>query len=261
MPDSNQNNVSVVKCRNCGCICTSNFCPDCGQSTHEKRLENKSFFIGLLAGLSRINQRFLFTAWQLLIHPWIVIRDYIRCRRVRYVKPISMLVVVCFITAFVSELIPAQPSGEVFETSAKDISLATKILLSIANSILDSTVICNLTIYIPALLAIPLVYSSLGAKRYNLAEYFVAMIYMTSAFLLSGVILAPVALLSEFWYSALEITYSILISSVAMYKAFPIDSVKKRVRYFILYLLVSGLIYFLIIFGFAAIFAYNNPNP
>ena len=249
MTNSNENKESVVKCRNCGCSCTSRFCPDCGQSVNEKRLENKTFFIGLLSGLTRINQGFLYTAWQLLIRPWKVIRDYIQCRRVRYIAPISMLIVVCFISAFVSGLMPSEPDGVVEDSGTDQVGIIYKITLAVTDFIMNSMVIRNLTIYIPALLAIPIVYRKIGARKYNLAEYFAAMIYMTSSILLFGIIISPVALMSESWYSGLEIGYSILICSISMYKAFPVSNLKKRIGYFTLYLIVSFALYLFIILG------------
>ena len=257
MPTSSEIKESVVKCRNCGCSCASNFCPDCGQSVKEKRLENKTFFIGVLSGLSRINKGFLYTAWQLIIRPWKVIRDYIQCRRIRYVPPISMLIVVCFISAFVSSLMPSDP-GVVTETGSEPVSPIFEILLTVTEFIMDSMVVRNLTIYIPALLAIPIIYRKVGARKYNLAEYFAAMIYMTSSILLFGIIISPVSLISESWYSCLEISYSLLICSMSMYNAFPVENLKNRIVYFILYLAVSVLIYLLIIFCIAAFLGFGN---
>ena len=259
MSASKKNTTSIIKCKNCGCSCTSRFCPDCGQSVKEKRLENRTFFIGLLSGLSRINQGFLYTAWQLLIRPWKVIRDYIQCRRIRYVAPISMLIVVCFMSAFVSGLLPSEPDGVVSDTGSDPIPPLYKAVLKVTDFLMNSMVIRNLTIYVPALAAIPIVYWRMGARKYNLAEYFAAMIYMTSSILLFGVITSPVSLLSEPWYSGLEIVYSILICSLSMYKAFPIKSLKKRIGYFILYLAVAAIFYLLIIFGIAALLGFGKP--
>ncbi len=258
MTELTEKNKTVVKCKNCGYSCTSNFCPDCGQSTKEKRLENKTFFIGLLSGLSRINQGFIYTAWHLLIHPWTVIRDYIQCRRVRYVPPVSMLIVVCFLSAFISGLMPSEPPGEIVDIGTEQIPFTYKIVLVIMDFIMDSMIVRNLTIYIPALLAIPIVYSGVGARKYNVAEYFTAMIYMTSAFLLFGIVTSPLSLLSESWYSRLEIAYSIFICSMAMYKAFPIQSLKNRIGFFLLYILVSALLYMIIMIGVAALLGFGK---
>lgn len=255
---NNQENIeSVVKCRNCGCFCTSNYCPECGQSVKEKRLENKAFFIGLLSGLSRINQGFLYTSFRLLIKPWTVIRDYINCRRVRYVQPVSMLIVVCFLSAFVSGLMPSDASAEVTDIDSCSLPLISRMVLAVSEFVMSSMVVSNLTIYIPALLAIPVVYRNVGARKYNIAEYFAAMIYMTSAVLLFGIILSPLSLISDTWYSVMEIIYSILICSMSMYKAFPISSYKKRIGYFIIYLMVSLLIYLLIFSGIAALLQFG----
>lgn len=253
MPNSNENTESVITCSNCGCYCTSRFCPDCGQSVKERRLDNQTFFIGLLLGLLRINQGFLYTALQLLFHPWKVIRDYIQCRRVKYVAPISMLIVVCFISAFVSGLMPSDPDGVVEETGTGRVGLVYKMTLAVTDLIMNNMVVRNLTIYIPTVLAIPIVYWKSGAKKYNIAEYFAAMIYMTSSILLFGILICPLSLLSESWYSGLEIVYSIIICSLSMYKAFPVGPLKKRIGYFALYMIVSFAIYLLIFLVFLII--------
>ncbi|MDE7437263.1 MAG: DUF3667 domain-containing protein [Muribaculaceae bacterium] len=253
-----ENIESTMKCRNCGCSCASNFCPECGQSVKEKRLENKSFFISLLSGLSRINQGFLYTSWCLLINPWKVIRDYINCRRVRYIPPVSMLIVVCFLSAFVAGLMPVSEQTEIVDTGTGQLPLISQAVLMVTDYLMNNMLIRNLTIYIPALVAIPMVFWSVGARKYNLAEYFAAMIYMTSSLLIFGIIVKPLSILSESFSSALEILYSIIICSMSMYKAFPIPSLKKRIGYFLLYLILSVVIYLLIFLAIATLLQFSN---
>lgn len=240
-----------MKCKNCGCSCTSNFCPECGQSVQVERLENRSFFIGVISGLSRINKGFLFTAWNLLIHPWVVIRDYIYCRRIRYVAPISMLIIVCFISAVIGDFFHTGTQSSVSDMSGNDIPLLYKIILYIGNYLMSNVLAQNLTIYAPALLAIPLVYGKVGAKKFNMAEYFTAMVYMASAFLIFGVIAYPLIMISESIYSAAEYIYSVIICSLGMYKAFSVSPVKKRIIYLVRYIFVVCLIYlsFMILIG------------
>lgn len=236
----------MTRCKNCGCECTSNYCPECGQSVSEKRLDNKSFFIDMLTGLSRINKGFLYTAWNLLIHPWTVIRDYIQCRRIRYVAPISMLVLVCFMSAFIGTFMPAEEQSAVTGIAGDSSSILYRMLVY-AGSFLSKNVLAqNLTIYIPALVAIPIVYGRVGAKKYNIAEYLTAMLYMASAFLLFDIIASPFRLVSETVYSSLSFAYTILICAMSMYFAFPIASGKRRIGYFAVYLLTVLLIYFIL---------------
>lgn len=76
------------------------------------------------------------------------------------------------------------------------------------------------------------------------------MIYMISSILLFGILICPLSLLSESWYSGLETVYSVIICSLSMYKAFPVGPMKKRIGYFALYLIVSVAIYLLIFLVF-----------
>lgn len=168
-----------------------------------------------------------------------------------------MLIIVCFLSAFISGLMPADPSGEILDTDKDKLPLTFNIVVAIAKFLSESMIVRNLTIYIPALLAIPIVYFSVGARKYNMAEYLTAMIYMTSSFLLFGIIISPLSLLSDDMYSALELVYSILICSMAMYKAFPVGSAKRRIAFFILYLFVCSTLYLLIMSGVALIIKYG----
>lgn len=245
--DQIKDNSKIIECKNCGCSCTSNFCPDCGQAVTVKRIDNKTFFIGIISGLSRINKGFLFTAWNLLIHPWKVIRDYIQCRRVRYVAPISMLIIVCFISAFVGSLVSAETQPAISDISGDNVPLFYRIILSTGYFFMNNALAQNLTIYLPALLAIPIVYSKVGARNYNIAEYLTAMIYMATSFIIFDVITLPISLLSGSTYSALGLCYSILICAMSMYFAFPIDPKKRRIGYFVVYLLSVLIIYLIIL--------------
>lgn len=247
MTDHRDNMYIIVKCKNCGSPCTSNFCPVCGQSTKESRLENSTFFLGILSGISRINKGFLFTAWNLLICPWKVIRDYIQCRRIRYVPPISMLVLVCFISALIGALVSAESQPAVSDLGGDNVPLSRTIILSTGHFLMDNALAQNLTIYPPALLAIPIVYGRVDAKRYNIAEYLTAMIYMAAAFIIFSVVSLPVRFLSEEVYSVLGMCYSMLICALAMYHAFPIEPKKRRLGYFAAYLLTVAVTYLVIL--------------
>ena len=164
-----------------------------------------------------------------------------------------MLIVVCFISAFISSLIPSKPDEIVHNFTPDQVPDIFRMLLMATEYLMNSTLARNLIIYIPALMAIPVVYWNAGARKYNLAEYFTAMLYMTSSFVLFGIILSPLAILSEPACSILKTAYTIIISAIALYHAFPVGSYKKRTGYFVLYLLTSFVIYLLIILGIIAL--------
>lgn len=244
--DKNNDKPTDVKCKNCGCTCTSRYCPDCGQSVEEKRIDNKTFFISIIAGLTRINKGFLFTAWNLLIRPWRVIRDYIQCRRVRYVAPISMLIFVCFINAFISAFVMGDDNAAIGDMKDANAPVLYKMLLSVGHFLMTNALAQNLTVYLPAIMAIPIVYGRVGAKRYNMAEYLTAMIYMASAFIIFDTITLPIFTVSQTVYSGLGFCYTILMCAIGMYIAFPIGTRKRRISYFIMYLITVLLIYMIL---------------
>lgn len=233
------------RCKNCGSMCNSAYCGACGQSMSVERLNPRQFFMDLLSGLLRINRGFIFTARHLLLHPWKVIRDYIQGRRIVYTPPVNMLVLLCFIGTIITGLFIPERNGNIssFEMPA-DSSLIYRIGVSIGDFFANSTIAQNLTIYLPTLLAIPLVYRNHGSKKYNIAEYFVAMIYMVCSFMIFRILISPLyTLFPDSDWSVVNLIYIICISGASLYMAFPMSTKKARVKHFIYYLLFVFAIY------------------
>lgn len=232
------------RCKNCGSVCDTPYCGVCGQSMSVERLRPRQFFVDMISGLLRINRGFLFTARHLLTHPWRVIRDYVYGRRISYTPPVNMLVLLSFIGTFAAALfIPESATKPGFEMPA-DSSLFYRIGVSIGDFFANSTIAQNLTIYLPALLAIPIVYRSHGSKRYNLAEYLVAMIYMICSFMLFRILTSPLhTIFPSVDWSPVNLIYTIFISGASLYMAFPMPTRKARIRHFFYYLLCAFALY------------------
>ena len=173
-------------CKNCGAECNTAYCGKCGQSMSVSRLETKSFLLDMVSGLLRINRGFLFTAKHLLFHPWKVIREYIKGKRVNYTSPVNMLVILCFLGTLVGGLFFSEPTNTSNVLDVSNGSVWYKIGASIGGFFKNNSIAQNLTIYLPVLLAIPIVYRNKGGRRYTLAEYVVAMIYIIDALLISN---------------------------------------------------------------------------
>lgn len=108
-------------CKNCGIENDVNakYCSECGQSLSVGRLQTKEFFAEIMSGLLRLNRGMLYTSWNLLIHPWKVIRDYIHGKRISYTPPVNLLILLMFILALL-EKFGRTMSGIVVKESVPD---------------------------------------------------------------------------------------------------------------------------------------------
>jgi hypothetical protein len=245
-------NVVSTTTRVCKCCGASNptdydYCPNCGQSMSIERIQPKSFLIEVMSGLLRLNRGILYTCAHLLVHPWNVIRDYLKGRRVVYTPPVNLLVLLGFIIALISSwraLFTATVSEAPILTGT---SVWYRIGVSLGEYFRGPSAISEMVIYIPSLLAVYLVYRKKGAKKYNWAEYFAAMIYIADASLIFDIVTYPLALtISAFAYSIIDLGYVMAICLTTLYKAFPMDSKKSRYRHFIYVICLALALYFII---------------
>lgn len=89
--------LTAKRCKNCGRMITSPFCPQCGQGRDGGRISRSSMYKNLFLGFSSVNGGLARTAWHCLIRPGYLIRDFLSGRRIRYTEPFTTLFV---ITAF-----------------------------------------------------------------------------------------------------------------------------------------------------------------
>ncbi|MCM1519081.1 MAG: DUF3667 domain-containing protein [Pseudoflavonifractor sp.] len=247
--------LKVTRCLNCGHVCGGKYCPECGQPTSTGRLDNGSFLLGTLRGLLRVNNGFFFTAWNLLVRPWAVIRDYAAGRRIRYLAPVAMLIVMCLIRVVEDSMIGSTDPMPAYIASLRDdAGPVGRWFLSIAKFLCDSPVLLNLTLFIPAVIAVPLVFRRYGATRYNAAEYLMAMMYMIDAFLVFDAIVTPVWHL--FHYGSADIigmVYAVSVTLIALNRTFNRDGTAAGFAlHLLLYLLLTAVIYMLL-FGLIAV--------
>ena len=212
-----------ITCLNCGEACSGNYCPNCGQSTATSRLRPRSFMLDTLSGLLRVNRGFFFTSWHLLIHPWEVIRDYAAGRRVRYLAPVSMLLVLCLVSVVADSLAPSSDSLSPMldERMAQAATRGAYWFYAALKYVWTSPVLQNLLFFIPAVILVPVIFRRYGGGRYNAAEYLMASIYMVDAFLVFDIVVFPLSLLpmgnSGMWMSWL---YALSVTVISLSRAF-----------------------------------------
>lgn len=245
------NNGKSVTCLNCGEMCRGNYCSHCGQATSTSRLQTRSFMLDTLSGLLRVNRGFFFTAWNLLIHPWAVIRDYAAGRRVRYLAPVAMLLVLCLISVVVNSLAPSSDSvlQSVDNLLHGASTPAAYWFYSTVRYVWTSPVLQNLIFSIPGVLVVPLVFRKYGSRRYNAAEYLMAAIYMMDAFLVFDIIISPLSFMaSDIAAMSASCAYALAITLVSLSRAFHPRGGGWFALALVSYVVITAVVYFVIFF-------------
>jgi len=244
------------KCLNCGSEVSGKYCCECGQRVSTERLSVRGTLRDAVQDLTHINRGVGYTAWNLLVRPWIVVRDYVNGRRVRYTPPVSMLVIVCFIAAFVSGIVRDEVWSYVpiveSETEVDGEPVTVSFFVAIAHFISSAPSLQRLLGYLPVVFVVPLVYRRLGAARFNFAEYFMAMVYMACAYVIFGILVMPLELLiNRASVHTIQIIYGLVICSMSLANAFPASRKRYTAGYLLLFLAATVITYILISILFA----------
>lgn len=82
----------MVKCKNCGSLCNSNYCSECGQPTDTEKLNFHFIWHDIQHGLFHFDKGIFYTFRQLFTRPGHSIREFIEGKRVKHFKPISLVI-------------------------------------------------------------------------------------------------------------------------------------------------------------------------
>ena len=212
------------RCLNCGAPLADGgkYCHQCGQAAHTQRLTAKNFVAEAFMRLTRLNKGVVFTCCNLLVRPWHVIAGYIRGRRVIYTDPVQLLLVLTFLTVALGSMLdmpsPADAAHDefhIFDTA----TIGGNIADALTHTLLTSTVIQYLLVFLPAIPGLMLVNRRKGEARYNLAEYLLAAIYMSDAVLLFQLLVSPLDRLLPTAAVSLSYLYLLAVGTYGVYKS------------------------------------------
>ena len=243
-----------VKCLNCGTLCHDKYCPHCGQATDAARINMRAFSAGAGVSFARLTAGFLATFVGLLIHPWVVIREYLAGKRVKYSPPVTMLIQLSLYTYVIYHIVDALLGTNITPPSPKVDVESLEYFSRIVNIIIESDTILYMALALPLAGVCYLVYYKHGSRRFNFAEYLTAAIYMFSAGIIYDFVFFPVEIFSPVVSEYLTNGVFAVMGLVALSKAFPVRPMGKRIALMIGFALVSIVVYVLTIFVAIGIF-------
>lgn len=125
-------------CPNCGNQLSQavQFCPECGQSAHTKRLDMHHILHDLVHVFTHADKGFLYLTKELALRPGITAKAYMQGKRKQYFNPFSYLVLTVAVSAFLTNYfhlleVDTQNSNPVSAMISKNINLVFLIAVPI----------------------------------------------------------------------------------------------------------------------------------
>lgn len=196
-----QTEVKTTRCLNCDTEFEGNFCPECGQSADTGRFTMRFIFENLLAAFLSKDGGIWFTLKNLFTRPGAMVVEILNGKRRRYFSPFSMLI--CSLTLYVVILSLSGSHQEYREFENKIQKAEETYVIESENTVNDRDTEINVTtkktlskilgkavsfynnhytlLYMLTLplfvFAARICFGKANRKRYNRAEYVVAIVY------------------------------------------------------------------------------------
>lgn len=87
-------------CKNCNNVFEGNYCNNCGQSAAVKRINWKYIYDDVKGNYLSFNKTKLYSAKELFLRPGYLIRDFLDGKRVNFYKPVSLILFVASVYAY-----------------------------------------------------------------------------------------------------------------------------------------------------------------
>lgn len=212
-----------TKCLNCGTLCNDKFCPHCGQATNVGRIDATIFFKTAAANFSRISESYFVTAYELVIHPWTVVKEYVYGKRVKYVAPVAMLLLTALYTSIIFSFMDYDDPQ--LHTDSQNL------FVRIVTETIDSSVALQFILFAPIVAGTTYVAYFRSVKpRFNYFEICIATFFYLSTLLLYNLLFIPLTFIDSDLCDSLTIIAVIILGMAGLTKAFPQPTVFKTIR-------------------------------
>jgi hypothetical protein len=176
----------MTNCKNCNTQFEGNFCNQCGQSKNTHPMNFHFLWHDIQHGLLHFDKGILYTVYALFTKPGHAIRAYIEGQRVKFFKPISLIVILASFYTVLSLYFHVKMDGGVrFSNDPEQLAFATQF---------ESWVSAHYVSYM--LLTLPFwtlgSYFAFKKQRYNFVEHFVLNAYIFVQMLVIQLLLFPV---------------------------------------------------------------------
>ena len=97
--------MKSIACKNCSSIYNGNFCPNCGQSSHETRINAHYFLHDIPHSIFHVDGGFFNTLKMLFSKPGLMIEEFLEGKRIRYFRPFGYVMVMTAVSTFLTKML------------------------------------------------------------------------------------------------------------------------------------------------------------
>ena len=94
-----------TECKNCEQIFEGNFCPNCGQNSHEHRINAQYFLHDIPHSVFHVDAGFFFTLKSLFTKPGLLVENFLEGKRIRYFSPIGFVMVMTALSTLLVKIL------------------------------------------------------------------------------------------------------------------------------------------------------------
>lgn len=238
------------QCKNCAAELSGKYCSNCGQTADTHKLNFHYMWHDIQHGLLHFDKGIFYSVKELYTRPGHSIREFLNGKRVKHFKPLSMVIVLATIYAFLFHLLHLDHSTSISLRDGADGTGANP--LNVSQWITDHYAISRL-------LSIPLLalatWICFNKQKYNFVELLVLTAFVTAQTLILMIVSCPIlyflkpTIAYDFFSMGLQLvefvlfvwTYIQFFDRLGKIRVF-FQSVLSLLLYLVLLFLVSGII-------------------
>ncbi|MFT4095121.1 MAG: DUF3667 domain-containing protein [Niabella sp.] len=175
-----------LECKNCGRLYSGNFCPQCGQSAHEKRIDARWLLHDVPHSVFHIDKGFFYTLKSLFTHPARMVKEYLEGKRVKYFRPFAYVVLMTTVSSLVVESL---------QTVTESVLLKKAPAVLVTHNESFFAHYFSLLIFMMIPLAALITWLSFYTRKYNYWEHFLINTYLSAQLNLFLIIINLVTLI------------------------------------------------------------------
>lgn len=230
-------------------IFAGNFCPNCGQSSHEHRVNAAYFLHDIPHSVFHVDHGFFYTVKMLFTKPGLMVQEFLEGKRIKYFRPIGYVMVMTALSALLVKVI---------DWITKKVLASNGVVMQQSHNFFEHYFSLFIFLMIP--LASLVTWVIFVNKKYNFWEHFLGNTYIAAQLNIMWIIMHLIGLVAAvFTKTEVKPDYNLFLVFFLMFFMYLYGSVfgrlmhpffKRKIIMILLLCLMTAILSSLYSFGF-----------